>query len=212
MSSVKDRIIEFSKSKGISNRALSTSIGMSPTYINSMRKSIQPEVINRIVVQYPELNIQWLLTGEGEMLNKKEQKESCACEDEIECKPHFEILSNAGETFYALDSTNIEQCEHKPIIRQFPLYDCTMFVSGNSMFPEFHSGDLLALRRVPVGGYIEPGRVYVINTVQGVMLKKVYIEKDCILCRSINAEEYPEFRVNDENAIFYDVVGHLRID
>ena len=33
-----------------------------------MRKSIQPDKIKSIAIEFPELNTEWLLTGEGEML------------------------------------------------------------------------------------------------------------------------------------------------
>lgn len=65
---VKDRIRDYIKHKGISERKFSMSIGVSPTYISSMRKSLQPDKMNRIVEKYPDLNLQWLMTGEGEML------------------------------------------------------------------------------------------------------------------------------------------------
>lgn len=66
--SVKERLIEYIKFKRISARKFSISIGVSPGYVNSISKSIQPDKLNRITVQYPDLNPEWLLTGEGEML------------------------------------------------------------------------------------------------------------------------------------------------
>lgn len=66
--SVKERLAKYAKHKGMSNRAFSLSIGMSENYISSMRKSIQPDVVNNIALQYPDLNVEWLITGEGEML------------------------------------------------------------------------------------------------------------------------------------------------
>ena len=66
--SVKERLTKYAKHKGMSNRSFSLSIGMSENYISSMRKSIQPDVVNNIALQYPDLNVEWLITGEGEML------------------------------------------------------------------------------------------------------------------------------------------------
>ena len=65
---VKDRIREYIKYKNISITAFCTSIGVSPAYVNSMRQSIQPDKIERIALNYPDLNTGWLLTGAGEML------------------------------------------------------------------------------------------------------------------------------------------------
>ena len=43
-------------------------IGASPAFVSSMRKSIGPEMLESIALKYPELNITWLLFGNGEML------------------------------------------------------------------------------------------------------------------------------------------------
>lgn len=72
--SVKERLIDYIKFKRISARQFSLSIGVSAGYVNSIDKSIHPDKISRIAVQYPELNIEWLLTGEGEMLKNPTQE------------------------------------------------------------------------------------------------------------------------------------------
>lgn len=52
----------------MSDRAFCEVIGVSSSYISSMRVSIQPDKLTSIAEQFPMLNIDWLLTGEGEML------------------------------------------------------------------------------------------------------------------------------------------------
>ena len=69
-SNVKDRLVEYLDYKGINKNRFSKTIGVSPAYVNSIRKSIQPDKIKSIAVSFPDLNIEWLLTGEGEMVNK----------------------------------------------------------------------------------------------------------------------------------------------
>ena len=66
--SVKERLREFIKYKEISERQFCRKIGVSGSYVNSMRTSIQPDKLKSISEQYPELNPIWLITGEGEML------------------------------------------------------------------------------------------------------------------------------------------------
>ena len=65
---VKERLREFIKYKEISERAFCRKIGVSSTYVNSIRTSIQPDKLKSITDNYPELNPIWLLTGEGEMI------------------------------------------------------------------------------------------------------------------------------------------------
>lgn len=92
--SVKERLVDYIKFKKMTNRGFSLSIGMSENYVASMRKSIQPSVIQKITEKYPDLNTGWLLTGEGEMLkNKEETKIDSRDESEIiELKVQLKML------------------------------------------------------------------------------------------------------------------------
>lgn len=66
--SVKERIREFIKYLRISEREFCRQIGVSTSYVNSIRTSIQPDKMKSIGEKYPQLNPMWLITGEGEML------------------------------------------------------------------------------------------------------------------------------------------------
>ena len=69
---VKDRLIRYLDAKGISKAEFGRRIGVSGAYITSMRKSIQPDKLKLIAEEFPDLNRDWLLYGEGEMLRKEE--------------------------------------------------------------------------------------------------------------------------------------------
>lgn len=69
ISELKSRLIDFCNALGITPRSFSISIGKSPTYISSMKENITVEVINNILFKYPNINIYWLLNGQGDMLN-----------------------------------------------------------------------------------------------------------------------------------------------
>lgn len=82
--SVKERLIEFIKFKGISKSEFCREIEVSSAFVTSIVKSIQPDKIERITLKYPELNPGWLLTGEGEMLKPPKNQFSQMTEQEIE--------------------------------------------------------------------------------------------------------------------------------
>lgn len=67
---VKERLIAYIKFKGISVREFCRTIGVSETYVSSMRTSIQPKKLMIINEHYPDLNNTWLLTGNGDMLKE----------------------------------------------------------------------------------------------------------------------------------------------
>jgi len=74
---VKERLIDFAKSKERSVRAFERKTGLTIGYVNAIRVSIQPDKVQSIASVYPDLNTGWLLTGEGSMLkeNKNEKPE-----------------------------------------------------------------------------------------------------------------------------------------
>lgn len=65
---VKERLVQYIKSKGLSNSEFCRRIGVSNAFISSMRRSMQPDKTESIALNFPDLNISWLLTGKGEML------------------------------------------------------------------------------------------------------------------------------------------------
>ncbi len=65
---VKVRIKQFCESQGITVSAFEKSIGVANGYVNSISKSIGIEKICRILEKYPILDLEWLLTGKGDML------------------------------------------------------------------------------------------------------------------------------------------------
>ena len=67
---VKERLREYIKVLGISEREFCRRIGVSTSYVNAIRTSIQPDKMKSIGEQFPELNPMWLITGDGEMLQR----------------------------------------------------------------------------------------------------------------------------------------------
>lgn len=66
-----DRLMQFINHAGLSARQFDMSIGASNGYTLRMQKnnaSIGSDVIENIIATYPQLNLIWLITGEGEML------------------------------------------------------------------------------------------------------------------------------------------------
>lgn len=73
-----DRLMQFIKHAGLSARQFDLSIGASNGYTLRMKKnnaSVGSDVIENILRVYPQLNVVWLLTGEGSMLKTKKEAE-----------------------------------------------------------------------------------------------------------------------------------------
>lgn len=65
---IKQRIIEFVESEGISISAFEKRCGMANGYLRQLRKAPSIDKIERIISAFPKLNRDWLVSGEGEML------------------------------------------------------------------------------------------------------------------------------------------------
>lgn len=75
--------------------------------------------------------------------------------------------------------------------------DFAMTVTGDSMMPEYNPGDRILIKRIDPNLFIEWGRVYVLDTPNGAVLKKLEKsdEPGFVTCISINPEVSP-FQVN----------------
>ena len=67
---IKDRVYAFIDYKGITVKRFEEVSGLSNGYVSSMRKGFGGEKLNNVLRSFPDLNREWLLYGEGEMLNR----------------------------------------------------------------------------------------------------------------------------------------------
>ncbi|EAR15691.1 hypothetical protein [Robiginitalea biformata] len=73
-----DRLIQFINHIGLSARQFDISIGASNGYTLRMKKnhaSVGSDVLETVLQTYPDLNVVWLLTGEGVMLKSQMEDE-----------------------------------------------------------------------------------------------------------------------------------------
>lgn len=103
---------------------------------------------------------------------------------------HFISVAKAG----LLTAEQGQDYEMQPVIAQFPKYDYTVEVRGDSMVPEYKSGDVVACLDVTRSTFLQWGRAFLLNTSQGVIIKKVYDDGDFLKCVSVN-EKYPPFMI-----------------
>lgn len=83
------------------------------------------------------------------------------------------------------------------------------------MYPKYSSGDILACRKVPEVTFIQWGKIYVIDSCQGAMVKRLFEidgQPDVLLCKSDN-NAYPPFRLpKTEIRSLSIVVGAIRLE
>lgn len=88
-------------------------------------------------------------------------------------------------------------------------------VSGSSMYPKYSNGDVLACKPITDVSFFQWGKVYVLDTDQGALVKRLFPgEIDSkIECRSDNKEHYPPFQMYKSSIrSVYIVVGVIRLE
>jgi len=68
---VKNRVKAYCEAIQMTVSAFEKSIGVANGYVNSISKSIGIDKVSLILEKYPNINIEWLLTGKGDMLKTK---------------------------------------------------------------------------------------------------------------------------------------------
>lgn len=173
--------------------------------IRNSRCGVSMNTLQAFCLAYPNANPDYILTGRGEMFLDERLDAS------IKTLPRIPHDAAAGSLTDAVDGVTEFQCERVPVVAAFPKYDFTIRVSGRSMEPMYFSGDELACLRVNEARFLQWGRVHVLDTTQGVVVKRIYDNGDSIRCVSYNPE-YSDFNVPKEDIRSYNlVVGALRL-
>ncbi len=151
--------------------------------------------IDIIVNKYPEVNRFWLLTGEGEMLNEQKNiLNECTPSIAGQLIPLLPISAQGGRLNDFVISVRSSDCER--IISPIAGADFAISIAGDSMAPEYPSGSQVLVKKINESAFIEWGKVYVLDTCNGTVIKKLMPSEreDTVLCVSLN-EKYPPFQV-----------------
>lgn len=124
------------------------------------------DVAEGILSRYPQYSRSWLLSGEGSPYSEE------VAEAGPQGIPLVPVSAMAGALTGELPAVTERECERYSVPK-FERADFLITVSGDSMFPKFQSGDIVACRRVPLGSFFQWHRVYVVDSEQGVLIKRV---------------------------------------
>jgi len=171
-------------------------------------------------------NEDWINTGEGEMI-ASEYKQSFQSEntktDVIESNasggniPMIPFDAIAG--YLSVDNEGLALDKYEQY--QIPEFkkigvEYLIRVSGSSMYPKYSNGDILALKTVKDILFFQWGKVYVIDSSQGVLVKRLFEDrenKEYIICSSDNKEHYPPFSIPKSDIRSLNiVVGVIRME
>ena len=196
MSKTKERLLQFLRYKKLGQQKFEISIGMSNGWANKVGDSIRENTLQKIKEVYPELNIAWLKSGVGEMLNTGDSEGTLETpgdnetSEEITAKlvPLLPIAAQGGSLNDFVVSVKESDCEK--VVSPIKGADFAMPISGDSMAPEYPNGSQIFIKRINERAFIEWGKVYVLDTCNGVVVKiLVPSQKEgYVRCVSINTD------------------------
>lgn len=164
----KEIIHSILEHEDISASSFAKNIGIHPTQIYDLQsgktKKISASVGNKIISLYPNYNLSWLLTGEGDMLLSSPGKDKAVInyEDGV---PYYD-----EDFVLGFNELGFPSSENPQFLVQMPKYaNATLWcnATGHSMEPEINSGDVIALKLIEDFSFLLTGDLYAIITTNG---------------------------------------------
>ena len=164
---MKERLLFFLNYLGIGQLKFEMNTGLSRGFVSKVGDNITTKSLNKIFEAYPQLNRQWLLNGEGEMLGSNSSSTAIVPTDMVK------VNNNQGVPYYDIDVTgsitgSFNDMKESPefFVDFRPFNDCTAYlpVYGDSMYPQFASGEIVIIKEWTNKNVLLWGEPYLIIT------------------------------------------------
>ncbi|KRD11712.1 peptidase S24 [Flavobacterium sp. Root901] len=155
------RIKKYIDAKGIKVSVLEREVGMSNGSFASQlknNKTIGIDKLENILKKYTDINLEWLLTGQGSMLKMNTLTEKDISYKQIENYNRNKTSESLDIPLYDISTTEGiqdlfgENKSQKPVdfisISKISDYDGALFVVGDSMYPLLSSRDIVVYKIV----------------------------------------------------------------
>lgn len=212
---VKQRLMQFIKHLGMTTKSFEFRCGMSNGYIASMRKGLGVEKLNNVLLAFPELNREWLLYGEGEMIKDSDKVEEVKSEN-LPSRGNIRYWEDVAATGGSLEFLENPDEHHTRMISMPKFADCTDAVNiyGDSMYPVYKSGEIICIKPW-MESFIDYGCCYLIVTRNGNRMVK-YLRKSSdeskVMCVSEN-KDFDPFEIDKSDILrLFLVRGSIRVD
>ncbi len=190
-------------------------LGVKPQTISSWitRNTFDTELI---YAKCENISADWLITGNGNMIHSDNKEQNLMAHKSQGLNsgiPLIPISAMAGAF-----TGDIQVLCHDCEMYEVPCFhnaDFLISVKGDSMFPTYRSGDIVACRKLNKDNlFFQWNKVYVLDTDQGALIKRIKPGKDeeNIMVVSDN-ESYDPFNLHLSHVYNIAlVIGQIRID
>lgn len=221
---VKDRILTFIESTGVKKGEFFNKFGLAPSNFRGQSKQtgLNSDTIVRILTEYPQLSVEWLMAGRGEMLKTNRPSERIskseaanshskvtdnpqtlqATGEEIVQEPAVSYNPAVGKPYYDVDfiggfdeifNSQVSVPENNIVVRGFEKADLWCNVTGHSMEPKICHGDIIALRKCTIDD-VQYGEIYavVLDTMRTIKILRRSSNPGYFRYVPINTDDYDE--------------------
>lgn len=164
ISPIKQRILCFAESLGISKRTFYSQIGVSRGTLEA-KSGITEDVLAKFIAAYPEVDLNWLLTGVSKP-KTNEDIQILHTPNYTEKKDNQEIILyniTAAANLKTLFNNPDQNILGKISIPDIPACDGAVYVNGDSMYPLLKSGDIIAYKEIHNFNFVVYGEIYIIS-------------------------------------------------
>lgn len=214
MATIKDRLFEYLGYLHITQQRFEQSVGLSNGWCSKIGDSIRKNTLDKISERYKDLNTVWLISGVGGMLlSDQTVSDMGSGEDDIGTEttarmvPLLPLSAQGGTLNDFVVQVKSSDCEM--VVCPIRGADFAIPVSGDSMSPEYPNGSTVFIKKINEKAYIEWGRVYVLDTCNGTVIKTLIPsdKEGWVRCISINkSPQYAPFDI-----CLKDVFGIYRV-
>lgn len=170
---MKDRLRKVIDYYNITTNNFSQKIGVSEGAIRKVmtqNTTLRSDTLDKISQNFADINIDWLVTGRGEML-RSDLPAAHPASMPGEGIPLIPINAMAG--VFTGEQVVLElECD-RYVVPAFKDAEFLITVKGSSMVPKYNSGDIVACKRMPLDTFFQWNKVYVLDTEQGPLIKRV---------------------------------------
>lgn len=222
MEEFKARLVDFArKTYDMGQNRFEEKCGINRGVINSIKvKGPSADIVTKISLACPELNLNWLFTGEGSMLKENMEDTIMFSKTstpkrtrELPILPFSAVAGALSENIPSSFIGSVETCRVSDFIARGA--DCCIRVDGDSMYPHYSNGEILAIRIIKDPTFFQWGKVYCLSTNQGCVIKKLFPDDnpEYIICHSENSANYPDYKIAKSDVLGVAVVvGHIGIE
>ena len=208
---VKERLIEYLKYKGLGQTKFEEMAGLSRGYISNIKKEPTTSKLLKILSAAPDLNQQWLLTGEGSMLSEQPPDEVAPFVNERGRKG-IPLVTQYAYGGYLTGYGDPEYLESLPMVDFTPDREMTgnwlaFEVKGDSMDDgsrdAYGPGDIVITREVMPHLWKDSPlhykrRDFILVCDDGILIKRISdhdVENHIITIHSLNPD-YPDRQID----------------